>query len=157
MGNGSTVGHDTSIDSARRRGECDDCFCIAPELFQVWCEGHCFDGDNIDGDLAYCSTCVRRIARNHSHPLRGGGSMRIRAHSTEESLYRITASPYVNRKGARGVSVSINASAAEEILKGADAVIRMLVDAIDGATIAMQSETEALREQARSYLEAGAL
>ena len=84
--------------------------------------------------------------------------MRSRAHASD-SIYRITAQPYVNRKGQRGVSVAVNLAAAEDILKGTDAVIAMLVDAIDGATIAIQTDPEyvATLERARSYLEAGAL
>ena len=58
--------HSTGIDSAGRRGECDSCYCIAPALYQVWCDAHCFDGDNIDGDFAYCGSCARKIDRNHS-------------------------------------------------------------------------------------------
>ncbi len=65
---GKTPGarHQTGIERANRRGECDDCMAVAVELFQVWCDDHCFDGDNLDGGFAYCGTCARRIERNHS-------------------------------------------------------------------------------------------
>jgi hypothetical protein len=57
--------HDTYAELDGTSGECDDCHCIAPQLYRLGCEAGCFDGEDAEGFWRYCSTCVRRGMRRH--------------------------------------------------------------------------------------------